>query len=427
MERNRLILFGIIGAIVIIPTLIYFRILPGRQALAPASADLTFWGTQEDIETWRPVLQKFSETYTNLKVAYAQFNENTYEETLINRLAEGRGPDIFMLKSSWATKHRDKLFPLPQQAFNFLVRDFMTTFVDGTANDLITSDGQIIGLPLYIDSLALFYNKDKLNAAGIAQPPRNWDELIAMSRQFTRISPVNEVLKSGLAIGTYSNVDHAFEIMSSIMLQNGDAIVNATSRFRAVITDKSTHALELYASFADPANQNFSWSARMPSSLQAFAQEDAMFVFGESRDIWRIRAMNPHLSFGVVSFPQPVNVHTPAVYGSYYFPAVSKASKNPTAAWQFVMFLTREAGTDMFRIKTQRPPARRDLLNRKADFPELDPFYGQSLIAKGWLVPDEKPAQRLFEQAVEDIVSRSQTSNQAVQTLRERLDLLLPK
>ncbi|PIP29532.1 ABC transporter substrate-binding protein, partial [Candidatus Kuenenbacteria bacterium CG23_combo_of_CG06-09_8_20_14_all_36_9] len=35
---------------------------------------------------------------------------------------------------------------------------------------------QILGLPLSLDTLTLFYNRDHFNAAGLIQAPSTWQE-----------------------------------------------------------------------------------------------------------------------------------------------------------------------------------------------------------------------------------------------------------
>ena len=50
-------------------------------------------------------------------------------------------------------------------------------FPDVVYSDVV-KDNLIYGLPLSIDTLALFYNREHLNSAGIVAPPTTWQELI---------------------------------------------------------------------------------------------------------------------------------------------------------------------------------------------------------------------------------------------------------
>ncbi len=420
------IIIGVVAAIILIQALVFFRILPGRNAPAPSKLTLSFWGFDDDELVLRKVIQNFQKKYPYITVEYTQIDAQNYEETLVNKIAEGTGPDIFMLPSTSIVKNRDKIYPLPQESVAISARDFNSTFVDGMYQDLVGSDGTIYGLPLFIDTPVLFYNKDILNAAGIAQIPTNWEDVIAASHQLTQKNAVGQIIKSGIALGTSRTVDNSFEILSSLMLQEGDSIVQR-SPLTVILGDGGLRALTFYTSFANPASPNYSWSDRMPPSLIAFTQNTSAFVIGFQSDIKRIRAGNPHLNFGIAPFPQKKQTTFPIVGGKYFFPTVLKFSKNPVEAWQFVSYLTSQEGATSYFENTGRPPVRRDMLSLKAPTPELDAFYRQALIAKMWPIPNEKSTRSLFQEAIDSVVSGTAQPDQVINNLHQRLDLLLPK
>lgn len=425
MEKRQIILFGSIGAAVLILLLVVFGILPGFKPSAPTPAALEMWGVADSGDVWQGVLEPLREALPHISVNYTQFPEEAYETILINRLAAGTGPDIFYLKNSWILKHGDKIFPLPPGT-QFSVRDFQQTFVDVASADLITEEGVILGLPLYVDTLALFYNKDLFNAAGIAQAPKDWDEILAVTQKLSRANPVGAISQSGIALGTGRNVRHALEILSALMMQNGESIVDRRSR-AVVLQDPARDALDFYTSFANPRRANYSWNSLMPNSLDAFAEGKTAMMLGFASDIAKIRAKNPRLNFDVVSLPQPKGSAIPLTYGSYYFPAVSKLSPNRAAAWQFLFFITSRDMSQLYLEKTGRPPARRDLVARPAPSAELEPFWKQTLVAKSWLIPDEPRVRTLFEDVIESIVSGRSSLSEGFSRLRGQVELLMPR
>ncbi len=423
MSQTKSIIFFVIAGIIIILTSIFIGILPGKKQPAPAQATIEIWGLGEREDIWRDAINSFQEKNKNLTIRYVRLDERTYEETLINSLAAGRGPDIFMLKNSWILKHQNKIYPLPQVFFNFFPRDFRRTFVDATSDDLIKDD-IIAGLPLFVDTLALFYNKDILNAAGIAIPPRDWDEVAERSRELTKISPTGDIITSGLALGTSQNIERSFEILSALMIQAGDRIVNLQGR-SVEFSNLGREAFSFYTSFANPSHKNFSWNNRMPSSFDAFAEGKAAMVIGLAEDLERIRAKNPHINMGVYPFPQLKNAKSFASYTGYFFPAVSRQSKNPEAAWQFINFITLGEGLTPYLNASKRPAARRDLLAAGSKNEELDIFYRQSLIAKSWPMPDEETTRRIFATAIDSVVQRSATTQEALNKIQDQLRQLL--
>lgn len=421
------IILSVIGVIILLQVLVFLRILPGRQAPAPPSAEITFWNIDNNAEAWRQILQNFHTQFPAISVVYKQVNADGYEDMLLNQMAEGQGPDVFMLPNTLLVKNKNKIYPFPQESLSFSPRDFSSAFVDGTYEDLVSPDGSLYGLPLFIDTPVLFYNKDILNAAGIARVPANWEDLVTVSRQLTQKSVVGEILKSGLALGTSRTIDNSFEILSSLILQSGDPIIQRSPSLTAVLGEGGVKALAFYTSFANPSDKNFSWSDRMPNSLTAFAQASSAFAIGFYDDIARIRAKNPHLNFDIAPFPQQKGIAVPVVYGQYFFPTVSKFSKNPLAAWQFVTYITGKEGAGTYSKQTKRSPVRRDLLSVKPLDANLDIFYRQALIAKSWAVPDDMASRRLFQNAIESAVSGTLGTNDIINNLRDRLTLLLPK
>ena len=421
------IIISVVGVIILLQVLVFFRILPGRKAPTPPSVEITFWDIDNNPEMWREIIQNFHIQFPTISIVYKQINKEGYEDTLVNSIAERKGPDVFMLPNTFLLKNKNKIYPLPQESLAFSPQNFSSTFIDGTYEELVSPDGSIYGLPLFIDTPVLFYNKDTLNAAGIARIPANWEDLVTVSRQLTQKSAVNEVIKSGLPLGTSRTIDNSFEILSTLILQQGDPIIQRSPNLTTVLAEGGTKALTFYTSFASPRNKNFSWSDRMPNSLTAFAQSSSAFAIGFYDDIARIQAKNPHLNFDIAPFPQNKGVAVPVVYGRYFFPTVSKFSKNPLAAWQFIMYLTSEEGASAYTKETHRSPVRRDLLSARAPDANLETFYRQALIAKSWPIPDDTASRRLFQDAIESAVSGTLGINEAIDNLAHRLTLLLPQ
>jgi len=422
MPRLPYLVIGGVGVLVLIIVLAVFGV--GRKPPRQAPADLQFWGMEDEEGTWQRIISAFREQYPHISITYYRLNEATYEDVLFNRLAAGTGPDIFVLKNSWIVKHRNKVAPLPQQALGFTVRNLSNAFVDGVADELVSPTGGIIGLPLFLDTLALFYNKDIFNAAGIAIPPKTWGETEALSRQLTKTTQGREIIKSGIALGSSKNIEHAFEIVSALMFQYGAPV--AGYREKSVSLDGAEEAFSFYTSFADQTSERFSWTPRLKNSLDAFAEGTTAMMIGNSQDIGRLRAKNPHLRFGIVSFPQRRGVTTPLTYGTHFFPTVSLQSRNQLAAWQFILFAAAEEGAAVYLENTERPPAKRDLIAAGAPKPELEVFWRQALVAKSWAVPDEETALRLFQETIDAVVNRTENAGTAVGKLRSRLNVLFP-
>ncbi len=420
MNRTTLIIVGVVGLILIIGVLLLSGV--GRNPPAPVPVTLEFWGFGDDEAAWRPVMDAFHVVYPAITVRYIRLTDATYEDTLVNRLAAGSGPDVFLLKNLWLGKERDKIAVLPAASSPVSPAQFRATFVDG-AGALVADDGGLISMPLSMDSLALFYNKDVFDAAGIAKPPATWDEFVAISRGLTKVAANGDIIKSGAALGTSRNVPYALELVSSLMLQQKDAIVGRDGH--ADLQHGAQQGLEFYASFANRANQNFSWTGRMASAQDAFAQGDAAMAFGTSNDLQSVLLKNPHLNFSIAPLPQFAG-GVARTFGTYLFPAVSRVSTHQAAAWQFALFASSHDGAALYLGASGHPPARRDLIAAAPDAGATGVFSHQALIARDWPIPDESAVRRIFGDAIDSIASGTYTPSAALSRISEQLQLLLP-
>lgn len=419
------IVIGAVAFILIASLFVLFGFLPGKRAPAPARSELSVWGP-DSAAGWNDLFARFHELNPQVSISYQQIPAETYEDTLVNKLAAGQGPDIFILKNSWIQKHKDKIYPLPQDTLKFTANDFRAQFVDAATDDLVTQNGNIVGLPLTMDTPALFYNRDMLNAAGIALPPASWNDLEQIARIITQKTAAGDITRSGIAIGTAANVEHSFDILSSLFLQYGDPIIGRTDQ-RASLGAPSEQALTFYAGFATPFTNDYSWSARSKNSLDAFAEGSAALAIGVPKDVKRIQLKNPYLDFGVAAFPQRGADSAPRVYARYFFPTVSRTSPNASSAWQFLIFAASREGAEIYLDTIGgAAPARRDLMGKSDLSPLIAPFWRQALIAKTWPVPNEQAAEQLFSDAITSVISGSADARNAVSRIRGSLQLLTP-
>ncbi len=419
MPRNNLFILIGAGVVVIIIAVIVGNIFFGSENTQEIAGDITMWGFRDDEAAWDPVILRFRELNPKVNVTYQRIPEATYEETLVNRLASGQSPDIFYLWNSWIPKHRDKIYP-PPAGFGLSTREFEATFVDGVSEELISPNGAVLGMPLFIDTPALLYNKDVFNASGIVNPPATWEDLQALAKTLTHTTPAGDIARSAIALGASHNIANAFEILSSLMFQYGDALIPYFGG-EPGFGEEAGRALAFYTSFASLTSPNFSWTSRLPSSLDSLAEEKTIMAIGFADDIARVRSKNPHVNLGVAPFPQIQESRRSSVYARYFFPTVSLQSRNPGVAWQFLVFAASPEGASLYLQRVNRAPARRDLIAAGAPSNDLEPFYRQALFARGWAVPDEKIARRLFGEAIDTVLSRTGDAQTAIRRVGEQL------
>ena len=243
-------------------------------------------------------IRAYSALHPNVTINYRSFRYDEYENALLNAFAEDRGPDMFSIPSTWVTKYETKIEPMPSELkVGFLVekgtlqktttselrtetgftpkymRDTFVTTVGDDALRTISGQERVMGLPLAVDTLALFYNRDLLNNAGIAEPPKNWDEFASdvTPSKLTVRNPSNdkEILQAGAALGTAKNTQRASDILAALMMQAGAEMTDNTGQvtFENIPTslqarneNPAVKSLQFYTDFAYPGKEVYSWS-----------------------------------------------------------------------------------------------------------------------------------------------------------------------
>src|SRR4030042_5595396 len=127
--------------------------------------------------------------------------------------------------------------------------EYSQNFYPAALTDFKGSDGKLYAIPLEIDGLALYYNKDLFTKAGISDPPTDWDTLIENAIELTKTDSSGNITQAGVALGCSNNINHSADILSALMLINGVAITTTDGREPSFNTTKGQATLKYYTDF----------------------------------------------------------------------------------------------------------------------------------------------------------------------------------
>lgn len=346
------------------------------QNAAPSKqVTLNYWGLWETSEVLEDVLEDFETTNPGVKVNYIKQSHKDYRERLQTAVASGNGPDLFRFHASWTPMLSSELAPLPQSVMS--ASDFKSTFYP-VAADQLQIDGQIVGIPLMYDGLALYYNKEILRIAG-EEPPRTWAQLRTLATKLT-IRSSSKIERAGLAAGNSTNVEHFSDIIGLLLLQNGADPSDPTST-------EARDALLFYTNFI---NKDDVWDGSLPSSTVAFARGDVAMMLAPSWRAHEVKAINPSLEFGITSSPQLADEKLS--WASYWAEGVSSKSQNKDEAWQLLKFLSSaDVQKKLYSSQSQIRSfgeiySRVDLADELADDELVSAFLSDAPSAQGWYI-----------------------------------------
>lgn len=373
---------------------------------------LNYWGLWEDEAVINGIIANFERENPKIKVVYKKNQKTDYRTRLKGRLGKDPNgaevPDIFRIHSSWVPMFEGELARVPNSTVKKL--EMESDFHENYKREL-TIKGQFVGIPLMYDGLAMFYNKDLIDAAQI-EIPKSWWDLEKAAVKLTVRDENDNIKVAGAGLGTVENVDHWSDIVGLMMKQNG---VDPKSEGEASDT-KIKEVLTFYSLFS---NRDKVWDSSLPNSTQMFANGKLGFYFGPSWRVFNIEEMNPNLNFEVVGIPQlPVIDEAQSELGSdssltninwssYWFEGVNSNSKNQKEAWMFLEYLASKENLEKMYLAASQIRSFGEIYPRKSMLDQMKAnrktaaFATGANTASGWYL-----SSRTFDDGVNDEMSR---------------------
>lgn len=409
-----------------------------QAAMQPIT--LTYWRVFDDSDAFQDIITKYKAIHPYITIEYRKLRYEEYEKELLNAFAEDRGPDIFSIHNTWIKGYQTKIVPMPatitmaypvvtgtiqKQVVSELrttnsptLKEIRDNFVDAVSYDVIGDDGKVYGLPLSVDNLAMFYNKDLFNNAGISQVPQYWNkEFLQDVKKLTKQDPKKDLIQSGVALGGSSNINRFSDILSVLMMQNGATMMdnNQVSFNLVPAASRDTgynpglEALRFYTDFSNSGKESYTWNDTLPNSLEMFTSGKLAIYFGYAFDLPTIKTQAPKLNFSVAKLPQiegnpPTNVN----FANYWVEVVSKKSAHPDEAWDFIQFITKEEQAKSYLDKTKKPTALRSLVASQRTDDAIGVFADQVLTAKSWYKgKNAQAAEDAFKEMIDTVVQNT--------------------
>ncbi|MEK7077059.1 MAG: extracellular solute-binding protein, partial [Patescibacteria group bacterium] len=218
-QNQKIIILIALGAALLF-ALVFLGILPGLKGEGEESkkigGEISFWGLFDRQDAYGAALGAFKRKYPNIVIRYRQFNDaQDYKKTLLDALAAGAGPDVFMIHNNDLYQDSNKISPLPSDLYSLL--QLKSDFPRVVEQDF-APQGVIYALPLSVDTMALIYNRDLLNAKAVVVPD-TWGLFTEAAARLTKLSAAKTIEESGAAIGgAIKTIDTATDVLALLML-----------------------------------------------------------------------------------------------------------------------------------------------------------------------------------------------------------------
>ncbi|MDP3992684.1 MAG: extracellular solute-binding protein [bacterium] len=241
MKRG--LFFALIGVIVLAVAVVLITALSGDKNTSTTDNTLTIWSPFDEADIYKQISEEFLTDNPTVELSFKYIpatDAKDYEAKVVDAIAGGGGPDIWLIRTDWLAKHQSKLISSTKYIDLSETKQTEVEAAEAFFGPAIAAqnirDGALFGFPLAVDSLALYINTkvvndttnalsesneaeaEKLNAA-----PTTWDELVAWSRLITK-KDSRSISVSGFSLGTTGNTYAPVDSFLGIIAQNGGSL-----------------------------------------------------------------------------------------------------------------------------------------------------------------------------------------------------------
>lgn len=301
----------------------------------------------------KKMVEVFNKKHKNVQMK-AESIAGNYDDVLKTHMASKTQPDVFELDPQLIPSlvNSKQILPLDQYLNGYNLKDFEPNLLKQ-----LKYQNKLYGLPTDYSTLALYYNKKMLKAAGV-QPPKTWAQLKAAAKKLTKGKVKGLSLTNQLA-----RYQPFFYSNGGTMMRNGKPYVNSK---------QNAKALKFWVSLFKNG------SASEPKQLGAATDGDA-FVHGMAamtiEGTWMtsyIKGTAPNFKYGVTQIPISKKPASMAFIGAF---AVSSHTKDKKAATEFLKLIASKQGVKTKISQGLILPSRKSLASSfLKKHPKLQPF-----------------------------------------------------
>jgi ABC-type glycerol-3-phosphate transport system substrate-binding protein len=433
LSAFQIIIFGVL-IVAIIAGVIMFAVQKNSNKKMAVAVDI--WGTvsADSMDELNTYINEKEED--SIDIIYTEFTEAEFESSLIEALASGEGPDAVILPDNLLIKHENKLFSLNYEFYP--QKQFQDSFIE--AGEILMRETGILGFPLTVDPLVLYYNRTILNNEAVATPPQFWDQFLDLVPKIVVGDSASNISRAAVAMGEFQNINNAKEILISLIQQAGNSIVvrdvasgsSGEKVFQSTLAQRmgfklrpADTAINFFIQFANPAKDVYSWNRSLKNSQNMFLAGDLAFYFGFASELDDLKERNPNLNFGISQLPQSRSSAEKTAFGRMSFISILNASDDIQSAFLTLNKITEPDNAAFLADLLKLPPVRREVLTEVPDSAEKDVLNASALIVKPFIDPNKLATHNILQTMIESAVVGVSSISSAVDRANAELNALL--
>lgn len=393
----------------------------GESASGDDVVTIEYWQYHFDakVDLMNDLIKEFEQANPGIKVKQTTFPYEQFNEKVAAQVPAGKGPDVINLFYGWVPKYVDSgyLQPLPQDAFPHeeIEKEFFPLV------ESVKLDGEYWTIPTAVRTLALFYNKDLFEEAGLdpKKPPATWDELAEYAKKLTKKDSSGRLEQSGLAWEPGQQGHHW--LRDGLTYQNGGDVLSDDRK--TVVWGDGPEGLEAFKYWISfPTELGTSKPGFFTDDVTAFSTGKAAMNIDGSFRIGTLQQDAPDLNYAVAPLPAKDEKSTNSSFWSNGIVAGVEGEKLE-ASIKFLEFLTSDDVMERWLEATGELPAKQSVaMQDKFVNDEIyGPFIEQLPYAHAHFFVDEMGERDLVMKAADKVLLEGASPEDAFKELVQKM------
>ncbi|MEV7211118.1 MULTISPECIES: extracellular solute-binding protein [Streptomyces] len=330
----------------------------GGKASGPVT--ITWWDTSNatnEAPTYKALIKDFEKANPDVKVKYVNVPFDQAQNKFDTAAGASGAPDVIRAEVGWTPAFAKKSYLLPLDGTVAL--DEQDKFQPNLMKQA-QYEGKTYGVPLLTDTLALVYNKELFEKAGISEAPKTWDEL----------KKAAATIKDKTGVDGFFGSEKGY-YLEPFLLGEGTDTVDAEAKKITVNSAKGQKAAETWLSLFNGKGLH-----KADVTADSYAHRQDAFVNGkvamtiegpwEITNFYKGTAFKDKNNLGVATVPAGSTGKAAAPTGGHNLSVYAGSDKaHQDAALKFVKWMTSAKTQEQIALKNSTLPTRSDAYTEK--------------------------------------------------------------
>lgn len=386
----------------------------GEGVAADAKQTLTVWAMGAEGEKLGDVAKEYTKANPNVNVKVTPVGWDVAHQKLVSAAAAGTLPDIAQMGGTYMGEFAEigALEPVDTKMFD--EKDF---FPAGWEQGVV--DGEVYGVPWYVDTRVLYYRTDLAKKAGIDKAPATWSELRAAAEAYQDKAGTKwglNIQPSGLDT-VQSFYPFLYSSGGEIIDKDGKAVIDSPAAVKA---------FEEYGTYFDKGLAKKSVQPGYDVTKD-FNKGDVPMFFSGPWIMTLLKDQYPDLAGKWAVAKVPTGEKSVSMAGGSSL-VISKDSDNKAAAKEFIKYLTDTKGQEDWFKRTSDLPAATAAWESGAlaEDPNLQVFREQMETAKNSpALPQWSEITSKVDSAIESVTQGKESAEDAAKKAQSEVESLV--